>query len=234
VSLQIPAPELAYEYENGFYLSCAPGRIGKLLAHYELAASVRNVPGAYVECGVFKGASFARFAAFRHLFESEGTRRLVGFDTFGKFPETAFEADVEQRRRFVASAGDESISVDQLMDVLGRKNCQANVELVAGNILETVPDYVRRHPELRIALLHVDVDVFEPTDVVMRTLAPLVVPGGVIILDDYGIFPGATQAIDAYLRGRREHIRKFPFALAPAYIVAGSAAPVEDAARGRV
>jgi hypothetical protein len=216
---ELPVPERAYEYENAFYLTCSPGRIGKLLAHYELYRLASSVPGAYVECGVFKGASFARFAAFRHLFETEETRRLVGFDTFDTFPDTLFEADKGRRRRFVDSAGADSVSVGQLEDLLHQKGCAANVTLVAGDICLTVPEFVERNPEFRIALLHVDVDVFEPTDIVMRVLAPLVVPGGIIALDDYGVFPGATKAVDSYLAGRSERIRKLPHSLAPAFVV---------------
>jgi macrocin-O-methyltransferase TylF-like protien len=216
---QLPSIEDAYEHENAFYLTCAPGRVGKLLAHYELYQRAQRVAGAFVECGIFKGSSLARFAMFRHLFESEETRGLIGFDIFGKFPETAFEADKDRRERFIQSAGDESISVEQLQKVLADKGCGKNVTLVVGDICHTVPAYVGEHPELRIALLHVDVDILEPSQVVMNMLAPLVVPGGVVVLDDYGIFPGATKAVDDFLAGRPERIQKLPYALAPAFFI---------------
>ena len=217
--ITLPSPEHAYDHENAFYLTCAPGRIGKLLAHYELYQRAKNLPGAFVECGIFKGPSFARFAMFRHLFETDETRALVGFDIFGKFPETAYEGDKAPRAQFITSAGDESISLEQLRSVLAQKGCGKNVVLVPGDICQTVPAYANEHPELRIALLHLDVDIYEPSSVVMNVLAPRVVPGGVIILDDYGIVPGATKAVDDYLAGRRERIQKYPFALAPAYII---------------
>ncbi len=217
--ISLPSTEHAYDHENAFYLTCKPGRIGKLLAHHELYQRARELPGAFVECGVFKGPSFARFAMFRHLFETEETRALIGFDIFGKFPETTFEDDKARREQFIKSAGDESISVEQLCAVLAQKDCGKNVTLVSGDICQTVPAYANEHPELRIALLHLDVDIYEPSRVVMEVLAPRVVPGGVIILDDYGICPGATKAVDDYLVGRSERIQKFPFALAPAYLI---------------
>lgn len=215
----LPSAADAYEHENGFYLSCSPARVGKLLAHHELYQRARLVPGAYIECGVFKGASFARFAMFRHLFESDETRALIGFDTFGPFPETTFAADRPRRTEFVTRAGAESISEAQLRETLARKACGANVTLIGGDICETVPAFVSAHPELRIALLHVDVDLYEPTRVIMRDLAPRVVRGGVIVLDDYGIFPGATLAIEEHLAGRPELVQKVPYAAAPAFVV---------------
>jgi macrocin-O-methyltransferase TylF-like protien len=217
----LPSVEEAYDHENAFYLTCAPGRVGKLLAHYELYQRAQRVAGAFVECGIFKGSSLARFAMFRHLFESEETRALIGFDVFGKFPETEFDADKARRERFIRSAGDESISVDQLRKVLADKGCGHNVTLVGGDICQTVPAFSAEHPELRIALLHVDVDILEPSQVVMNVLAPLVVPGGVIVLDDYGIFPGATRAVDEFMAGRPERIQKLPYALAPAFVIKG-------------
>jgi hypothetical protein len=68
-------------------------------------------------------------------------------------------------------------------------------------------------------MLHVDVDTLEPSQVVMNLLAPRVVPGGVLVLDDYGIFPGATKAIDDFMAGRSERMQKFPYAHAPAFVV---------------
>lgn len=215
----LPSTRDAYEHENAFYLTCSPARIGKLLAHHQLYQRATTLPGAIVECGVFKGASFARFAAFRHLFEAAETRPLIGFDTFGKFPETAFAADYERRQQFVNAAGEDSVSESQLREMLGHKDCAKNVTLVAGDICETVPAFVAGHPELRIALLHVDVDIYEPTRAVMQHLAPLVVRGGVIVFDDYGIFPGATLAVDQFMADRVERIEKLPYASAPAFVI---------------
>jgi hypothetical protein len=221
--IEIPPSSAAYDYENGFYLTCAPGRLGKLLAHYELYQRAREVPGAYVECGVFKGASFARFAMFRQLFEVSDARPLIGFDTFAGFPEAGFESDRAVRERFVARAGDQSISAAQLREVLARSGCGHNVTLVEGDICETVPRFVAERPELRIALLHLDVDMFEPSKVVLDHLVSRVVDGGIVILDDYGLFPGATEVVDAHMAGRPERLRKLPYALAPAYFVKGEA-----------
>ena len=74
------------------------------------------------------------------------------------------------------------------------------LELVVGDVTETVPKYVEEHPGLRISLLHLDVDLYEPTLVGLKHLYPLVVPGGVVILDEYGHekFAGESAAFDEY------------------------------------
>lgn len=219
----IPLPDFdrAFEYENNFYLSCNQSRIAKILAHYELYKMVKDVPGALVECGVFKGVSLLRFATFRDLFENSYSKKIIGFDTFGNFPETKFLQDQAPRNKFIEDAGNQSISKDQLLKLLVHKESEKNVELVEGNILQTIPDYVDKHPELKISLLNLDTDIYEPAVVILQYLFPRIIKGGVLILDDYGVFPGETQAVDEYFASQKVEIRKFPFSMTPCYVVKG-------------
>ncbi len=92
--IELPDFEKAFSYENKFYLSCNINRISKVLAHYELFKITHEIPGNIVECGVFKGVSFSRWATFRNLFGNPYSKRIIGFDTFGKFPETSFADNV--------------------------------------------------------------------------------------------------------------------------------------------
>ena len=40
-----------------------------------------------------------------------------------------------------------------------------------------------------------------------------------LLLDDYGVFPGETLAVDEYFKGRKEKVRKLPFAMTPCHVV---------------
>ncbi len=217
--IDLPDFEKAFDYENSFYLSCDATRIGKILAHYELYKMALNIPGSIVECGVFKGVSLVRFAMFRELFENPYSKKIIGFDTFRKFPETDYEDDKEFRRRCVAAAGGNSISSQQLMEVLKHKNINENVELVEGDVTKTVPDYITTHPELKISLLNLDVDIYEPSVTILHSLYPKIVKGGILVLDDYGTFPGETKAVDDFFKGEKITIHKFPFCMTPCYII---------------
>src|SRR5690606_2592227 len=137
-------------------------------AHCELFKRVVDLPGALVECGVFKGASLARFAMLRSLYGQTSSRQIVAFDTFDLFPPTQFEADKPVLDRFIAAAGDRSISIDQMRAVLAHKGCDADVQLVAGDICETVPRFAREHPDFQIALLNLDTDVYEPAKIILE------------------------------------------------------------------
>ena len=217
--IEIPDFKREWEHENGFYLTCDITRISKILAHYELFKTVLDIPGTIVECGVFKGASLARFAMFRNLFGNPFSKKIIAFDTFGEFPETNFEADKNFRKNFVEAAGEQSIAVDQMMEVLKHKRCEQFVELVSGDICETIPKYIKENPELKISLLNLDTDIYEPAVTILEYLYPKIERGGILILDDYGVFPGETKAVDEYFKNKPVKIRKFPFCMTPCYII---------------
>ncbi|MEQ8507878.1 MAG: TylF/MycF/NovP-related O-methyltransferase [Rhodospirillaceae bacterium] len=217
--IELPDFSEAFDFENAFFLSCQPNRLSKTVAHLDLYRQVLNLPGHIVECGVFKGASLSRFAMFRALFEAQHSRKIIGFDIFGAFPETQHKGDQALRQRFVENAGDQSISMDQLNAVLDHKGINKNIELVGGDICETVPEYVKAHPELKISLLNLDTDIYEPAVTILEHLYPRLVPGGILIIDDYGTFPGETDAIDEYFKGQDIRIQKFPYAMTPTFLV---------------
>jgi hypothetical protein len=217
--IELPDFKKAFEYENNFYLSSNPNRISKIIAHYELYKLTENIPGTIVECGIFKGASLVRFASFRDLFGNIFSKKIIGFDIFDKFPETNFALDVNARQNFIDNAGEESISKEQLLHVLQHKNLERNIELIEGDITKTIPRYLEEHPELKISLLNLDTDIYEPAVVILEHLFPRITRGGIIILDDYGVFPGETRAVDEYFADRKVSIEKFPFCMTPCYIV---------------
>jgi len=208
-----------FKYENDFYLSCDTSRMGKIITHYELFKMAVKSPGAIVECGVFKGISLARFAMFRELLDKRPFRKIVGFDIFGKFPESKYGPDKPLRKRFIKAAGIESISRKQMRKVLSYKGVDKSIELVSGDITRTIPEYLAKNKRLKISLLNLDVDIYEPSVTVLEYLYPRIVKGGILIIDDYGTFPGETKAVNEYFKDKKVKIRKFPFAKTPCYIV---------------
>lgn len=210
--------DLAFDYENGFYLTSEQKRLQKLIAHYELYKQIISLPGAVVELGVFKGASFLRFASFRDMLETANSRTLIGFDAFGRFPQPQEKAatDLAFIAKFESVAGD-GISQAELQQCLNFKGL-ANTQLIAGDIISTLPAYLNAHPELRIALLHIDVDVYEPSKLALDLLYKHVVPGGLIIFDDYGTVEGETLAVDEFIEQRQLRLKKMPYCHIPAFV----------------
>jgi hypothetical protein len=217
--IDLPDFNKSFEYENNFYLSCDITRISKILAHYELFKLSQNIPGEIVECGVFKGSSLARFAAFRDIFGNQFSKKIIAFDTFGKFPQTKFSQDKKLRKKFIEAAGNESISKKQLMKVLNHKGTNKNIELIKGDITKTIPKYIEKHPELKISILNLDTDIYEPAVTILENLYKHISKNGILILDDYSTFPGETKAVDDFFKNKKIKIQKFSFCMTPCYLI---------------
>lgn len=177
------------------------------LASLYLTARLLNrarVPGAFVECGVWKGGSAAvlAFCARRAV----TPRRVWLFDSFRGMPEAGPEdgpaASNLATGRFGGRLVPVGTNVGDRTDVeeLLFARChfdRRDVLLQHGWFQDTLPS--ARTAIGPIALLHIDADWYESTMVCLEQLYPLVVPKGFVIIDDYGYFPGCKRAVDEFL-----------------------------------
>jgi hypothetical protein len=209
--------ERYWDAENTWYQEAPVSRLAKALAQYDVYRSILRLPGDVAEFGTFKGASLVRLATYREVLESAHSRAIYGFDTFGEMPagEGAGDADVAQR--FDDQGACLSVAgTEQLMRAKGFEN----VELVAGDILETLPRFLEERAALRFALVNVDVLMKPVTAEVIRRCAGRLVPGGVMMLDDYGKAAGATEAAEEFLAASSGFdLRRAPTSYQPAMLV---------------
>lgn len=211
--------EKSFEYENGFYATAEPRRLSKILSHLEFFNKTSSLRGEIVELGVFKGNSLFRWIKFRDLLENTYSRKIIAFDVFGDFPETTFEDDKKERELFIEETdGGRGISLEELNELLEKQKLNKNLEFVKGDILKTLPEYLKSNPQLKISLLHLDVDLYEATKLSLELLFSHVVKGGIIIFDDYGDFAGANKAIDDFF-DNKVTIKKLDYSNNIAYIV---------------
>lgn len=207
----------SFDYENGFYLTGDISRIGKLLAQYEIYKRIVNLPGEVLEFGVFKGVSLIRLVTFRNLLENTISRKIIGFDVFGSFPKSDNQNDNKYAYKHDRIAG-QGIPKDQLQKSLHYKSFD-NVELVEGNILETLPEYLGKNPHLKVALVHLDTDVYEPAKLILSLIWEKMVKGGHIMLDDYPTVEGEVKAVDEFIEDKDLVVKKLPIAHIPSFIV---------------
>lgn len=217
-NFQLPDDINVWDAENVFYLKSHPSRLAKLLAHYELYQEITALPGAVVECGVYKGASIARFASFRDLIENNHSRTIYGLDAFGAFPTSGVKSKADQDfiDRF-ETAGGAGISIETLQQTLSEKGF-SNIELIKGDVFNTIPELLQRAPHLRIAFLHLDMDVYEPTKFAIEQFLPHMTPGGMIVFDDYNSVEGATRAADELCQSQGLSLHKLPFYNVPSFV----------------
>lgn len=179
---------------------------------YALAEAVRHVvrtgcEGAVVECGVWRGGSMA--LAARTLVEAGDTEReLWLYDTFDWHWDDLADCDGFTLLGRLKEAGVETVeqhghlrdgtTVEDVRRLLDRTGYPRElIRMIPGFVQDTIPGVA---PE-RIALLRLDTDLYESTLHELTHLYPRLVPGGVLIVDDYGKLEGATRAVDEYFDG---------------------------------
>lgn len=166
-----------------------------------------NVPGAIVECGVWRGGSIMAIA--RTLLELGVTdREIFMYDTFDRMPEPEPEDRVRPGRSLAeatAKAGRKPtlayLPFEEVRSLIeGTGYPRERLHFVRGLVEETIP---QRAPDV-IALCRLDTDWYRSTAHEMEHLYPRIANGGVLLVDDYGAFPGAKRAVDEYLDGAGE------------------------------
>ena len=114
-------------------------------------------------------------------------------------------------------AGGHGLNKDEVEDILSEKGFE-NFELIKGNVFDTLPKYLSVNPGKRIALLHLDMDVKEPSDFALELLYERIVPGGLIIFDDYNSVAGETISVDEFVAKHKLKLEKLPFYNVPTFV----------------
>lgn len=191
---------------NNLLLSSDTDRIKKLLARYEVFKKAMKVPGDIVECGVFKGSGFMYWLKLIKLFASQEQRMVIGFDTFKSFSDSLLDYEKKSAQSFVNEAFFEGVDPKEIIDN-AKSGGFLNSELIAGDVLETIPKYKKDNPGFRISLLHLDLDTYQGTKIVLENFYDLVTPGGIILLDEYGKRGwGESDAVDEFFKNKNKTI----------------------------
>jgi hypothetical protein len=168
---------------------------------------VKNeVPGAFVECGVWRGGSVIVMAVALLQLGSR-SRELHLFDTFaGMTNPTPADVDYEGQSHFTGwetNQANPSINPEAAVGVARVRDAvfatgypKEQFHFVVGPVEETVPNQA---PD-QIAILRLDTDWYQSTYHELKHLFPRLVRGGIIIIDDYGHFEGAKKATDDFFK----------------------------------
>jgi predicted O-methyltransferase YrrM len=187
-----------------------------------LAAGVRDVeaarlPGLVIEAGTALGGSAIVMAAAKAT-----ERPMKVYDVFGMIPAPGDQDGEDVHARYEQIAGGQAKGVggatyygyrDDLYQAvtdsfarLGVPAVEHHVELIRGLFEDTID------LDEPVAFAHLDGDWYESTMTCLERIAPLLVPGGRIVLDDYYKWSGCRAAVDEYFADRPgfrlEHGRK--------------------------
>jgi predicted O-methyltransferase YrrM len=203
---------------------------------YTLARIVRTMDefsGAILECGTHHGATLLGMA---HILRSrEIPARLYGLDSFEGFPEPTVEdaQDDGTMHPWVRKGALGEASFEQLKARLASMDLTAQVTLIKGFFNDTLP----RLKAERFSLVHLDCDLYQSYISCLEFVYPRMLPGGIIVFDDYGSPPyaGARRAVDEFFTDRPERLQFYPEAPGPRYFMAmgGGIAPGASAVTER-
>lgn len=157
-----------------------------------------GVPGAFVDCGVWNGGSTILMGL------GAPERDLWAFDSFAGLP---VPSEVDGRESF-QYAGDCVGSEARLREGAARYLDRARLHVRPGWFEDTLKAAA---PEVgEVAVLHCDGDWYESVRLTLEVFYPAVSPGGYVVIDDYGTWPGAKRATDEYRRsvGDRAPLRR--------------------------
>lgn len=167
-----------------------PARRGRTL--HRLAATVERegVPGDLVDCGVWNGGSSVLLSA------AAPSRNIWCFDSFEGLPEPGPLDGERGHERGGTIVGSE----ERVRDAFARHADPARIRIVRGWFADTFPVVA---PGIdRVAVLHVDGDLYESVRLTLETFYDKVSPGGFVVADDYGGWEGAGVAVDEFRAAR--------------------------------
>ncbi len=165
-----------------------------------------SVAGGRAECGVYKGFSSLMLCLVARMreadFDGTGYHLVDSFDGLST-PTDADAIDVgrlptgETRTVYSHPAGFMFTPIDHVQSVMA--------EFPGASIHKGwIPDVFADLPEIDWAFVHIDVDLFEPTQACLEYFLPRLAPGGVIVNDDFDspLFPGGGRSWKAVMEKR--------------------------------
>jgi O-methyltransferase len=169
-----------------------------------------RIAGDIVECGVWRGGSMMA-VALALMARGDTSRHLYLYDTFEGMSEPtahdkALSGELAQAQLARTDRGHPLWAVAGLDDVkanLASTGYPADrVHYVQGKVEDTIPATLPQ----QVALLRLDTDWYESTRHELQHLYPLLAKHGVLIIDDYGHWQGARQAVDEYFAQAAEPV----------------------------
>lgn len=170
----------------------------------DLYSVTRQLPGCIVELGYGYGISFSALA---YLSQGDG-KNIYSYDSFKGFPNPTFHDFSSRTPRKGEWSHRTSQEANKQMIEFGLVNFD-QLHFIEGFVEETLD---KELPSEEICFLHIDLDLYSGYRMGLEKLWPLMTYGGIVLFDEYNDdkWPGATQAINEFLRKNSLKIQRHP------------------------
>ena len=221
----MPLPDDEKLPNLGLFLSSKA--LARILFFNEIYKQIVETHGVIMEFGVRWGQSLSVLSALRGIYEPFNRhRKIIGFDTFNGFVGMN-ENDGDKCKcvdgSFSVTEGYERYlsSVLKQQEALNPISHLTKYELVKGDAVETIPTYLKKHPETIVSLAIFDFDIYKPTKAALAAIKPHLMKGSILVFDELcdDIFPGETIALQEELGLNNVRIKRIPTASRISYMV---------------
>ena len=155
---------------------------------------LNQISGCFVECGVWKGGSIVTMIKTLQSLSSK-EREIYLFDTFeGMKNPTSHDIAVGGQNALKMKWEKQTFLEVVKDNVFKTGYDKSKLHFIKGEVEKTLPDCSID----KIVLLRLDTDWYESTKCELEYLFPKLVPGGILIIDDYGRWLGSKKAADDY------------------------------------
>ena len=162
------------------------------------------------------GATLSTLINFRSIYDPYNYSRFIyGFDTFEGLK------NVTPTDGRLAGEGDYSVhqgfeeTLEEILSILEADSPVSHVkkfELIKGDATVTIDEWLDNNPHAIISMAIFDMDIYEPTKVVLEKIMPRLTKGSVLVFDElnYAAFPGETVAVQEVLGLNNIRLQRTP------------------------
>jgi hypothetical protein len=194
-----------YDSFNSLMFSADIRIVGKLFHRFNFFERTKHLAGDIVELGVFKGSGMASWLKMIDIYMPHSNRKVIGFDVFDSV-DTVFNhfKNGELMSTVVNRTSKSELTLEKVTSNLASTNVNpSKYMLVQGDVCTTTKSFVESSPGLRISLLYVDLDLDEPVYHSLMNLWDRIVPGGIVVFDEYEYHAfDESNGVDRFLRER--------------------------------
>jgi hypothetical protein len=215
-----------YDSFNSFIFSKDRNIFNKMYSRIIFYEMTKHLHGDIIECGVFKGSGLFTWLKLLDIYEPRSIKKVVGFDFFDEsfveeLPDGVDKDTMKQVFRRVENLSKDDISLNGVKSkILTAGFSEDKFELVQGDVSKTTIDFVNQRPGARISILYLDMDLDKPTYDTLVNLWNIIVPGGVIVFDEYAYHSWSeSNAVDRFINEKSLTLHKTLVKAPTAYII---------------
>ena len=172
---------------------------------HNLARSIHNqdliresvdVPGHIVEFGSWRGSNVLLMAKTLSIFSPFTQKKVISFDLFSNGLDFFDKKD----KKSIQFKGEYDGDYQHLNELIDLFQLNESIELVKGNILETLPSFIEDNNPF-FSMIYVDTDLYKTTDLILKSLHDRLSIGGKFVFDEWNFkeFPGESQGVKEFL-----------------------------------